>query len=98
MLGISVARQHEISRPLTSLNKQRREVLGGGKDLESLGQSQGRPRVELLPSAKNRANDAGIVNLSMDNENPGEPHRMPYQVPAPIENVEPADMRQAIVG
>ena len=98
VLGISVARQHEISGPLTSLNKQRREVLGGGKDLESLGQSQGRPRVELLPSAKNRANDAGIVNLSMDNENPGGSHRMPYQVPAPIENVEPADMRQAIVG
>jgi hypothetical protein len=98
VLGISVARQHEISGQLTSLNKQRREVLGGGKDLESLGQSQGRPRVELLPSAKNRANDAEIVNLSMDNENQGGPHRIPYQVPGPIENVEPPDMRQAVVG
>lgn len=98
VLGISVARQREISGPLTSLIKQRREVLGGGKDLESLGQSQGRPRVELLPSAKNRANNAGIVNLSMDNENQGGPHRMPHQAPGPIENVEPADMRQAIVG
>jgi hypothetical protein len=98
VLGISVARQHERSGQLTSLSKQRRKVLGGGKDLESLGRSQGRPRLELMPSAKNRANDAEIVNLSMDNENQGGPHRMPYQLPGPIENVEPLDIRQAVVG
>jgi len=47
MLGISVARQHEVSGQLTSLNKQRREVFGGAKDLESLGQSQEGPH--LMP-------------------------------------------------
>ena len=58
VLGISVARQHEITGQFTSLTKQRREVLGHGKALESLGQSQGEPHVELLPRPKNRSNHA----------------------------------------
>ena len=37
VLGISVARQHELTAPLISLTKQRREVLGRGQALESLG-------------------------------------------------------------
>jgi hypothetical protein len=98
VVGISVARQHEISGQLPSLTKQRREVLGGGKDLESLRQSQEGPRVELLPSSKNRANCVESVNLSMDYENQGEPHLVPHQVPRPVENVEPPDMREAVVG
>ena len=51
VLAIRVARQHEITGQLTSLTKQRREVLGQSKDLESLGQ-EGAPHVELLPSPK----------------------------------------------
>lgn len=98
VLRVSVARQHEISGQLTSLIKQRRQVLEGSKDLESLGQSPQRPRLELMPSAKNRANDAAIVNLSMDNENQGGPHPMPHQAPGPIENVEQPDTRQVILG
>src|SRR3989454_5247592 len=69
VLSISVARQHEITGQCPSLTKQRREVLGHGKDLESLGQSQGEPHVELLPRPKNRSNHTAIVNLSMNCEN-----------------------------
>jgi hypothetical protein len=95
VLGISVARQHEITGPFTSLTKQRREVLGHGKDLESLGQSQGEPHVELLPRPKNRSNHAAIVNLSMNCENQCGPHLLPQQHPCVIENVGPPDMREA---
>jgi hypothetical protein len=66
--GISVARQHEMTEAFTSLTKQRREVLGHVQDLESLGQNQGAPHVELLPGPKNRSNHAAIVNLSTDCE------------------------------
>ncbi len=95
VLGITVARQHEITGPLTSLTKQRREVLGQGKDLESLGQRQGTPHVELLPSPKNRSKDATIVNLSMDCENQYGPRLAPQQTPCVLENVGPPDMREA---
>ncbi len=95
VVGISVARQHEITGQFTSLTKQRREVLGQGKDLESLGQGQGAPHVELLPSPKNRSKDATIVNLSMDCENQYGPHLIPIQPPCVIENVGPPDMREA---
>src|SRR5713226_9475734 len=95
VLGISVARQHEITGPCTSLTKQRREVLGHGKDLESLGQSQGEPHVELLPRSKNQSNHAAIVNLSMNCENQYGSHLLPQQHPCVIENVGPPDMREA---
>ena len=49
VLGISIARQHEITGQCTSLTKQRREVLSHGKALESLGQRQGEPHVERFP-------------------------------------------------
>jgi len=97
VLGISVARQHEITGPFTSLTKQRREVLGHGKGLESLGQSQGEPHVELLPRPKNWSNHAAIVNLSMDCENQYGPHLLPQQPPCVSENVGPPDMREAAV-
>jgi len=95
VLGISVARQHEITGPFTSLTKQRREVLGHGKGLESLGQSLGEPHVELLPSPKNRSNHAAIVNLSRACENQYGPHLAPQQTPCVMENVGPPDMREA---
>ena len=95
VLAIRVARQHEITGQLTSLTKQRREVLGQSKDLESLGQGQGAPHVELLPSPKNRSNHGTIVNLSIDCENQYGPHRAPQQTPWVIENVGPPDIREA---
>ena len=95
VLAISVARQDEITGPLISLTTQRREVLGQGKHLESLGQGQGAPHVERLPSPKNRSKDATIVKLSMDCENQYGPHRAPQQTHWVIENVGPPDMREA---
>ena len=69
VLGSSVARQHEITGQCPSLTQQRREVLGQGKALESLGQSQGEPQVERFPRPKNRSNHAAIVNVSTHCEN-----------------------------
>ena len=97
VLGISVARPHEITGPCTSLTKQRREVLGHGKDLERLGQSQGEPHVERLARPKTRSNHAAIVHLSMDCENQYGPHLLPQQPPCVMENVGPPDMREAAV-
>ena len=95
VLGISVARQHEITGQYTSLTKQRREILGHGKELESLGQSHSTPRMELLPSPKNRSNHTAIVNLSMTCENQYGPHLAPQQTPCVMENGGPPDMREA---
>ena len=95
VLGISVARQHEITGHFTSLTKQRRELLGHGKELESLGQSLGEPHVELLPSPKHRSNHAAIVNLSRACENQYGPHLAPQQTPCVMENGGPPDMREA---
>ena len=97
VLGISVARQHEITGQFTSLTQQRREVLGQGQDLESLGQSPDVPHVELLPSPKNRSNHAAIINLSMDCENQYGPHLEPQQTSCVIENVGLPDMRETAV-
>jgi len=97
VVSISVARQHEIMGAVTSLTQQRREVLSHGQDLESLGQRQGQPHVELLPSSKNRSNHSAIINLSMDYENHYEPPLAPMQSPCMIENVRLPDMRAAAV-
>ena len=71
------------------------KVLGQGKALESLGQSQGGPHVELLPSSKNRSNHCTIINLSMDYEHQYGPHLVPQQSPGVIENVGPPEMTEA---
>jgi hypothetical protein len=95
VLGISVARQHEITGQFTSLTKQRREVLGHREALESLGRSPGGPYVELLPRPKNRSNHAAIVNLSTGCGNQYGPHLGRQETPCMIENVGPPDMREA---
>jgi hypothetical protein len=95
VLGISVARQHEITGQFTSLTKQRREVLGHREALESLGRSPGGPYVELLPRPKNRSNHAAIVNLSTGCGNQYGPHLVRQETPCMIENVGPPDMREA---
>ena len=94
-LAVSVARQHEITGQFTSLTKQRREVLGHRKELESLGRNQGEPQVELMPRPKNRSNYETVVNLSMDCEDQYGPHLMPRQTPCVLENVGPPGMREA---
>jgi hypothetical protein len=95
VVGISVARQREMTATYTSLTKQRREVLGKAQALESVGQRQGEPHVELLPSSKNRSNHCEIINLSMDYEHQHGPHLVPQQPPGMIENVALPDMTQA---
>jgi hypothetical protein len=95
VVGISVARQHEITGPFPSLTQQRREVLGHGKELESVAQSQGAPHVDLLPSPQNRSNHSTIVNLSADCENQYGPHLTSQQTSCVIENVGLPDMREA---
>src|SRR5499433_62242 len=95
VLGISVARQQEITGQFTSLTKQRREVLGHREDLERLGRSPGGPYVELLPRPKNRSNHAAIVNLSTGCGNQYGPHLVRQETPCIIENVGPLDMREA---
>jgi hypothetical protein len=95
VLGVSVARQHEITGQCTSLTTQRREVLGHGKDLERLGQSQGEPHMELLPRPKTRSNHAAIVHVSMHCEKQYGPHLLPQQPPCVVENVGLPDMREA---
>ena len=95
VVGISVARQREMTAAYTSLTKQRREVLGKGKALESLSQSQGESHVELLPSAKNRSNHCVIINLSMDYEHQYGSHLAPQQPPCVIENVALPDRTEA---
>jgi hypothetical protein len=70
VLTIRVARQRKLSAALTSLSKQRREVLGHPERLESLSRSQGSPHVELLPSPKKRSNYEAITMIPTDCENP----------------------------
>ena len=95
MLGISVARQQEITGQCTSLTKQRREVLGHREALESLGRSPGGSYVELLPRPKNRSNHEAIVNLSTGCGNQYGPQLVRQETPCMIENVGPPDMREA---
>ena len=64
VLEVSVAEQQEITGRFTSLTKQRREVLPNPDALERLGMDQAGIHVELIPSAKNRSNSQGIINIS----------------------------------
>jgi hypothetical protein len=95
VLGISVATQQELIAQFTSLTKQRREVFGHPEHLESLGLSQGKPHVELIPSPKNRSNHAAAVNLSIGCGNRYGPQLVRQETPCVIENVGPPDRREA---
>lgn len=97
VLGISMARQHEITGQCSALTKQRREVRGHRKEIEGLGRHQGGAHAELLPSPKNRSNHAAIVNISTGCEDQHGPHLVPKQTSCIIENVGPPDMREAAV-
>lgn len=55
VLDISVADQYEMTGRLTSLSKQRREVLPDPSRLKSLGTDQTWAHITLIPDVKNRA-------------------------------------------
>lgn len=82
VLGVSVARQQEVTAQVISLTKQRREVLGHPEHLESLSREHTNPHLELIPSPKNRSNCQEIINVLDGYEEchgpplrrPGEPH------------------------
>ena len=63
VLEISVAEQQELTSRVTSLIKQRREVLQNPGRLENLGK-QSPTNVELIPGSKNRSKCQDIVYLS----------------------------------
>ena len=64
VLEISVAQQTKLTAGLTSLTKQRREVLPTPACLEKLGMDQAHNHLELIPSPKNRSNHQEIINIS----------------------------------
>jgi hypothetical protein len=70
VLAVPVVRQRELTAEVTSLSKQRREVLGHPERLESLSRDQGSVHVELLPSPKKRSNHEAIAMIPMGCENP----------------------------
>jgi hypothetical protein len=95
VLRVRVTRQLEMTGPLSSLTKQRREVLGHPERLESLSRNQGTPHVELLPSPKTRSNHETIVHISTGCENPSGPQLACRDDLVLIENTRPPDIREA---
>jgi len=93
VLEVSVARQHEFTSRLTSLTKQRREVLSHPERLVSLGLKPGQSHVELLPSPKNRSNDETIVTRSISYEKYNRPRFAALDEPLSIESTGPPDIR-----
>lgn len=64
VMGVSVADQNEATSCITSLIKQRREILPNSDRLESLDINQVRAHVTLIPDAGNRSKKQEIVDLS----------------------------------
>jgi hypothetical protein len=89
VLAVSVARQHEFTAALTSLTKQRREVLGHPEYLESLSLKPHQPHVELIPSPKKCSNDDTSIQTSMDYENLYGPQLTPPEESLVIDNTAP---------
>ncbi len=79
VLKVSVAKQQELTAQVTSLPKQRREVLGHPERLESLSLQQAIPHVALIPRPKNRSNYQEVINISNSYE---ECHGPPLPSPA----------------
>jgi len=76
VLGISVAEQRHITGGLTSLIKQRRDVLPNPGRLESLGTNHAHAHLELIPGAKNRSKNPEIINISAGSPEPLGPEHM----------------------
>lgn len=97
VLEVSVARQQEFSAPLTSLTKQRREVLSHPERLESLGLNQDESHVLLIPSPKKRSNDGISIQISKDYENLCGPQLAPPEELLVIENTRPPHFEQMVL-
>ena len=80
VLEISVAEQQELTSRVTSLIKQRREVLQNPGRLENLGK-QSPTNVELIPGSKNRSKCQDIVYLSDSYKNRYGPTNEPPERP-----------------
>ena len=89
VLAVSVARQYAFTAALTSLTKQRREVLAHPEQLESLRLNPHQPQVELIPSPKKRSNDEISIQTSTAYENLCGPPLTPPDEPLVIENAGP---------
>jgi len=86
ILEVGVARQREFTGQITSLTKQRREVLGHPERLEHLSVTRGDTQVECMPSPKNRLNAQKVINISNGYEQPCGPQIMPLEQPLLIED------------
>jgi hypothetical protein len=94
VLGLSVARQQEITAQFTSLTKQRREVLCHPERLESLGLSQGAPHRTLIPRPKKRANHEAIINISKGCKTQCSPQVASLDEPFLLANGAPPDISE----
>jgi hypothetical protein len=94
VLSVRVARQKELTAQIISLTQQRREVLGHPERLKRLGQTQGTPHVELLPSPKKRSSPQETVTISTSCKNPYGPQLACLDDPLVIENAAPPDMKE----
>jgi len=94
VLEVSVARQQAFTGQVTSLTKQRREVLGHPERLESLSLTQGDMPVELIPSPKNRSNYQEIINISNGYRKLCGPQITGLDEPLLFENAAPPGIRE----
>jgi hypothetical protein len=94
VLEVSVARQQEFTGQVTSLTKQRREVLGHPERLASLSLTQGDMPMELMPSPKNRSNYQEIINISNGYRKRCGPQITGLDEPLLFENAAPPGIRE----
>ena len=94
VLEVRVARQHEFTGQVTSLTKQRREVLGHQERLESLRLTPDDRRMECLPQSKNRSNYQEVINLSNGYRTLSSPQITGLDEPLLIENAAPPGIRE----
>jgi len=94
VLEVRVARQHEFTGQVTSLTKQRREVLGHPERLESLRLTPDDRRMECLPQSKNRSNYQEVINISNGYRTLSSPQITGLDEPLLIENAAPPGIRE----
>jgi hypothetical protein len=90
VLGVSVARQHELTATLTSLTQQRREVLSHTGDLESLRREPDAPHWELIPSPKKQAINEANSDIKTIYETSNGTPLIPPDEAMIIENIGPS--------
>jgi hypothetical protein len=89
-----VARQHECTGPVTSLTKQRREVLGHPEWLERLRLTPDDRRMACLPPSKNRSNYQEVINISNGYRTLSRPQITGLDAPLLLENAAPPGIRE----